>query len=109
MGNLYVKGGTPKGSSSLCSACSWAHIITGYRESEMLVICTDVIPNVALPFKVHECTAYNDRNRPDWEQMEKLAIDVLPISSAKPVGFKVRTSVKTADETKTEVLVEDEE
>jgi hypothetical protein len=75
----------------------------------MLVICTDVIPNVALPFKVHECTAYNDKNRPDWEQMEKLAIAVLPASSANPLGFRVRTSVKTADKTEISVPVEDEE
>lgn len=93
----------------MCSTCSWAHIITGYRESEMLVICTDISPNIVLPFKVYECSAHQDRSRPDWEQMEKLAIDVLPISSAKPVGFKVRTSVKTVDETETEVLVADEE
>jgi hypothetical protein len=109
MGNLYVKGGTPKGSSSLCSTCSWAHIITGYRDSEMLVICTDVHPNVALPFKVYECSAYSDKNRPDWEQMEKLAIRIEPSASLKPVGFKVRTSVRTAGETEDEVPVEDEE
>jgi hypothetical protein len=109
MGNLYVKGGTPRGSTSLCSTCSCAHIITGYRESEMLVICTAVSPNVVLPFKVHECTAYNDKNRPDWEQMKKFAIDVLPASAANPLGFRVRTSVKTANETETKVLVENEE
>ncbi|MBT9332704.1 hypothetical protein [Paracidobacterium acidisoli] len=109
MGNLYVKGGTPKGSVSLCGTCLSAQIITGYRESEMLVICTDVHPNIALPFKVYECSAYGDKNRPDWDQMEKLAIDVRPSASLKPVGFKVRTSVTTADKTETEVSAEDEE
>lgn len=75
----------------------------------MLVICTDVSPNIVLPFKVHECSCHQDKSRPDWDQMEKLAIDIQPSASLKPVGFKVRTSVKTADETETKILVEDEE
>ena len=31
---------------------------------------------------------YYDKNRPDWKQMEKLAIHVSP-DNPKPVGFKV--------------------
>lgn len=88
MGRVNVKGGTPVGSASLCRTCSWAHIINGYRESEMIVVCTDVSPNLAMPFTVRECTAYHDKNRPDWDQMEKLAIDVLPLHSGKPSGFE---------------------
>ena len=87
MGKVNIKGGTPVGSASLCRTCSWAHIVNGYRESEMLVICTDVSPNITVPFTVRECTAYNDKNRPNWDQMEKLAIDVLPTHSGKPTGF----------------------
>jgi hypothetical protein len=44
---------------------------------------------IPVPFKVRECSNYADKNRPDWEQMEKLAIDILPISSAKTAGFRV--------------------
>ena len=109
MGNLHVKGGTPVGSVSLCGTCSWAQIIHGFRESEMVSICRMPEPNIVLPFRVHECTEYNDRNRPDWEQMTKLAIGVLPASSARPVGFNVRTTVKTADETESTVAVDEED
>lgn len=87
MGKINIKGGTPVGTVSLCRTCRWAHIMSGYRESEMLVVCTDLSPNIAVPFTVSECTSYNDKNRPDWDQMEKLAIDVLPASSGKPTGF----------------------
>lgn len=87
MGKINVKGGTPVGSASLCQTCSWAHIMEGYRESELLVVCSDTSPNIVVPFTVYKCTQYNDRNRPDWKQMEKLAIDVLQLSSAKPCGF----------------------
>jgi hypothetical protein len=64
--------------------------MTGYRESELVVVCTEVHPNVTVPFKVRECTSYLDKNRPDYDQMEKLAIEVLPLSSGKPVGFRAK-------------------
>jgi hypothetical protein len=88
MSKINVKGGTPVGSASLCRTCSHAHILSGYRESEMMVVCTLPYHDFAVPFVVRECTGYNDKNRPDWDQMEKLAIDVAPISFGKKVGFR---------------------
>ena len=88
MSKGYVKGGTPIGSESLCRTCSYAHVMTGYRESEMVTICNDVHPNIVVPFNIYECTGYYDKNRPNWEQMEKLAIHV-SAGNPKPVGFKV--------------------
>jgi hypothetical protein len=90
MGKMNLKGGTPVGSASLCRACSHAHILSGYRESEMMVVCTFPYHDFLVPFVVRECSGYNDKNRPDWDQMEKLAIDVAPISFAKKVGFRSR-------------------
>ena len=102
MGKAYVKGGTPVGSESLCRTCTSAHIMTGYRESEMITICNDVHPNIVVPFNIYECSGHYDKNRPSWEQMEKLAIHVSP-GRTKPVGFKVgvgfgETTVVCADE-----------
>ena len=88
MGKANVKGGTPAGCGSLCRTCSHAHILSGYRESEMMVVCQATYPEFPVPFVVRECTGYNDRNRPDWDQMEKLAIQVAPVSFAKKVGFR---------------------
>jgi len=88
MSRAYIKGGTPVGSESLCRTCINAHIMTGYRESEMVTVCTETHPNIVLPFKVYDCTGYYDKNRPDWEQMQKLAINITP-DPLKPVGFKV--------------------
>lgn len=88
MSRPYIKGGTPVGSESLCKTCANAHIMHGYRESEMVTICDEVHPNIVVPFAVYDCTSYWDKNRPDWEQMTKLAIDVAP-DPLKPVGFKV--------------------
>ena len=88
MSKTYVKGGTPVGSESLCRTCSNAQIMTGYKESEMVTICCGVNPNIVVPFRIYECTGYYDKNRPTWQQMEKLAIHVSQ-GNPKPVGFKV--------------------
>jgi hypothetical protein len=87
MSKGIVKGGTPVGSASLCRTCSSAHIMRGYRESEHVTLCTEVHPNIAVPFVIHECSGYYDKNRPSWKQMEDLAITVTP-GPLKPVGFK---------------------
>jgi hypothetical protein len=90
MSKGYVKGGTPIGSESLCRTCTSAHIMTGYRESEMVTMCSGVHPNIVVPFRVYECTGYHDKNKPTWQQMQKLAIHVSS-GNLKPVGFKVGT------------------
>lgn len=87
MSKAYVKGGTPVGSESLCRTCSCAHIMRGYKESEMVTICNDVHPNIRVPFAIYECSGYHDKNKPTWQQMQKLAIHVSP-GNPKPLGFK---------------------
>jgi hypothetical protein len=98
MSKINMKGATPRGWTSLCGTCSWAHIVTGFRESELVVICTGVNPNFAVPFKVQDCTNYLDRNRPDYNAMTKLAIHVEPSSSLKPVGFRAKVTVIEEDQ-----------
>jgi hypothetical protein len=105
MGKVNFKGAAPVASASLCRTCSYSHILSGYRESEMMVVCTATYPDFAVPFVVRECTGYNDKARPDWDQMEKLAIEVAPISFAKKVGFRsqeVGTEEKRGFETVTD-------
>ncbi len=97
MGKIKVKGGTPSGWASLCTTCAWAHIVSGFRESDLVVICTEVNPNFPVPFKVQECTNYLDRNRPSYEAMRKLAIYVEPSSSLKPVGFRAKVGLKEVE------------
>jgi hypothetical protein len=80
--------------------------MTGYRESEMITVCTRVHPNPVLPFRVHECTSYYDKNRPSWKQMEDLAIDISP-APLKPVGFKVGIGFHESSTVRTRVSVED--
>ena len=113
MGKVFVKGGTPVGSESLCGTCAYAQIMTGYRESERVTMCWRVDPNIVVPFRIYECSGYYDKNRPSWQQMQRLAIHVSS-GNPKPVGFKVGTgfgavaAVAATDELESETASEDE-
>jgi hypothetical protein len=87
MGKVFVKNGTPVGSANLCRSCTWGQVMTGYRESDVMVICTNSNPAFMVPFAVHNCTEFFDKGKPDWEQMEKLAIAVEPARAPKTRGF----------------------
>lgn len=87
MSKLNVKNGTPVGNEHKCGNCTHGQFITGYRESHLLVICTNVHPNRIIPFPVYECTEFWDRNRPEWEQMEKLALDFSEGRRKPTAGF----------------------
>lgn len=84
---------TPLGQHHLCRTCAWGQFMTGHRDSDRLAICTNTSPNMIIPFAMLECSGYSDRNRPDRNQMEKLAIDVRPgRSTSNTAGFKAATS-----------------
>ncbi len=85
---IYVKDGTPVEGQSRCATCTNAHLMRGFRETEEVTYCTFAFELIRVPFKIRECSNYSDRHRPTWEQMEELAIDILPLSSAKPAGFR---------------------
>lgn len=88
MGKLNVKNGTPLGNAHLCRGCQWGQVMTGYRESDLMVICTNTNPNIVVPFTLLECTEFDDKYKPNWEQMKNLAIEIQPVRvSAKTAGF----------------------
>jgi hypothetical protein len=65
-------------------------------------------PNIVLPFIVNTCTGYYDKNRPSYQQMQKLAIDVTP-APLKPVGFKVGAQEPLKIRTRISVDVDEDE
>ena len=95
MGKLNVKNGTPTGTTHLCMSCTWGQFITGYRESDRLAICNNTHPNLVLPFTVYECSSFEDKHRPDYRQMEKLAINIQPVRiSSRTAGFSTSNPPK---------------
>jgi hypothetical protein len=95
MSKLNVKNGTPIGSENLCKRCNWGQCMTGYRESDFVVICTNTNPNFKVPFTMLDCSEFSDRNRPDWEEMKKFALEVAPTRTfARAAGFAAVTTVQ---------------
>jgi hypothetical protein len=88
MSKLKIKNGTPVGNEHLCRSCSHGQFMTGYRDSEVLVICGNLTPAMVVPFPVHECTDYWDRNRPDWADMKKFALNLSPEGRKPTPGFR---------------------
>jgi hypothetical protein len=95
MAKLHVRNGTPVGNKHLCKRCSWSQIVNGYRESDLLVVCTNTNPNMVVPFTVFDCSEFSDKHKPTWEQMNKLAIEIEPTrASARTRGFHTITTVQ---------------
>jgi hypothetical protein len=81
--------GKPAGNTHLCRSCRNGQFTIGYRESDVLVICTNANPARLVPFPVRACTDYWDRNRPEYEEMTKLALNFSE-GRRKPVrGFSL--------------------
>jgi hypothetical protein len=85
---VTVKNGTPVGNEHLCKRCTWGQFVTGYRESDVFVICMRADPSFRVPFTVYDCSEFSDKYKPTWEEMSKLAIEVDPVRiSTKTRGF----------------------
>ena len=92
MAKQNVKNGTPAGNAHLCRNCTNGQFTTGYRESDVLVICTNSSPARLVPFPVHECTEFWDRNRPNYDEMTRLALNFSegrrkPVRGFSQAGF----------------------
>jgi hypothetical protein len=88
MSKLKVKNGTPVGNVHLCRNCKNGQFTVGYRESDVLVICTNASPARLVPFPVHECTDFWDRNRPGYVEMTKLALNFSEGHRKAITGFR---------------------
>ena len=83
----YIKNGTPLNGPSLCESCSYAHIVEGYGESEVVVQCMRTTPELRLDFRVRECTSYEDKTRECLYEMKKIAWSILPDRNRPTAGF----------------------
>ncbi len=86
MFKIFIRGGVAHGRTSLCATCASAHIVTGYRESEMVVICTEANPHIPIRFEVKECTEYSARER------------AVPAPVPRRVGFLMGESTTSEEE-----------
>ena len=94
-----VYGGTPIGNESRCDTCAHARIIQGYAESERIVICTGMYDPIRVPFKVMQCTDYEDRRLPDFDNMKEIAWQIRTKSAGNIAGFVTVPEAEHDEET----------
>jgi hypothetical protein len=94
---LKIKNGTLVEGESLCRTCRSAHIQKGFRESEEAVFCTFSRLR-AVPFKVAECTDYENRTVPYRWELEKMALLINVDPTRKRAGFKAGAGADMDDE-----------
>ena len=111
MSILSGKKGAAPGSPHLCKSCNWGQFMIGHRDSDRLAVCTNTSPNMVVPFAMLECSGFSDRNKPDYDQMKRLAIEIQPDRmTRKTTGFSaprpLRPSRKNqADEDEDDIAV----
>ena len=93
-----VYGGTPVGSESRCDTCVHARIIQGYAESERIVLCTSLYDPIRIPFKVMQCTDYEDRRLPSYADMKEIAWQIRSKSAGHEAGFVTVEALKNSQE-----------
>ena len=87
MVTIKVKGGTPRGSDTLCQTCSYGHIIKGFRATEEEVYCRYFYLEREILFPVSECTFYEDRRLASKREMEEIAWILRTDMPRRRVGF----------------------
>ena len=84
---IYVKNGTPVNAESLCESCSRAFIARGYSETELVVVCQALWPERQMHFPVRTCTAYVEKNKPTFKEMEDIALVLDRVALKRDAGF----------------------
>lgn len=84
---VKIKDGTPMHGNSLCDSCAWAHIVAGFRETDKLVYCRYLSPDIRVPFPVRECSNHSNKNAPTKYDMEQMAWILLSKRIDRKVGF----------------------
>ncbi len=107
MSRVFVKNGKPVEGRSICETCNNAHILRGYRDTEVLVYCIfNYDQTIPVPFEVRECTKHDDKNRPTWDQMEELAIPIRAAKTMKAAGLHLPEPEKREVASETETACE---
>jgi hypothetical protein len=93
-----IYGGTPVGSESRCDTCTHARIIQGYAESERITFCDAMYDPIRIPFKVSQCSDYDDKRLPSVTAMEQIAWYLRTRSAGNVAGFVSAAEMKVLRE-----------
>jgi hypothetical protein len=82
--------------------CTSARIIQGCAESERIVFCDEMYPPTRIAFSVRQCSMYEDKRLPDFDDMEEIAWPLTSKSAGNRAGFVLVSEVKKAQTQKQE-------
>jgi hypothetical protein len=98
MSVIKIRNGKPQFTESLCNSCYWAHIQRGFAESEEVILCAFLRPARLVPFKVSQCTDYNDKRMPSKTDMEEIAWIIRTKDVNRQVGFTKKAESRDGKE-----------
>ena len=99
MSVIKIRNGKSQLTESLCNSCYWSHIQRGFAESEEVILCAFLRPARLVPFKVSQCTDYNDKRVPSKSDMEEIPWIIRTKEVNRQVGFaKGNAGEKREDE-----------
>ncbi len=102
--SVKVKGGTPVQGPSLCESCTQAHIVRGFRESELLVVCQATYPERQVTFAVRECSRYVSMTSHTLVEMQKIAWPLTP----RKAGFVAASGDENKNAGEIELVLDEE-
>lgn len=101
---VIIRNGKPQATESLCNSCYWAHIQRGFAESEEVILCAFLRQARLVPFKVSQCTDYNDKRVPSRRDMEEIAWIIRTKDVNRQVGFAQESEVEETQEAELEIV-----
>src|SRR2546430_17469513 len=69
------------------SARASSKVTEGYAVSERLAFCDVMYPPTRIPFNVRQCSMYEDKRLPDFEEMKEFAWELRSKSAGAKAGF----------------------
>jgi hypothetical protein len=105
--SVNVKGGTPVQGPSLCESCTQAHLVRGFRESELLVVCQASYPERQVTFAVRECSRHVSTTSHTLVEMQKIAWPLTP-RAPRQAGF-VASKGEDKEASEIELVLDEEE
>jgi len=106
MVTVRVKGGAPEEGASLCVSCRWGIVRSGFSASETETFCRMVGHSPRVPFKVRECSSYDDRRVPSLYHMEKIGWVLLTKSAGRTIGFVTSAKFRELEGDDAEIVPE---
>ena len=87
MVKIRIKGGTPEEGTTLCVTCSYGLVRRGFSAAQEEIVCRATRPTERIPFRIRECSEYEDRRLPNLYSMQKIAWILLTKSAGRSIGF----------------------